>query len=73
MATYKISDILKTLLDMRKDGFEYVELSEIEPDEDEGADALASLNIAAVIAAHSFEEDYVDAVKLPEGYFHLPE
>lgn len=64
MAIYKIDDVLKPILDMKKVGYEYIEISEL-PEED---DMEACLNIDAIIDISSSEGDFVDAVQLPEDY-----
>lgn len=73
MAIYKISEILESLQSMMDDGFEYVDISEIEPDSNDPEDNLATLSLDAIIDDHSTESDLIDAVELPDGYFHLPE
>lgn len=64
MAIYKISDILESIQSMKKDGFEYIEISECEADED----SEATLFIDAIEDEYSTESDMIDSVKLPSGY-----
>lgn len=66
MAIYKISDLLHSLNKATNDGFEYVELSEVPPEDDEPACLFASYIIEACAA----EEDIIDSSELPENYFY---
>lgn len=61
MAVYKISDLLECIQSMKKDGFEYIEISETEDDEE------ATLCIGAIAEDHT-EEDFIDSVSLPSNY-----
>lgn len=67
MAIYKITDILNSIQSMRKDSFEYVDISEIIHDESYGDDG-ATLVIDAIKDISSTEEDMIDSVKLPDNY-----
>lgn len=64
MAIYKITDILSSIQSMQKDGFEYIELSEIMDDDNDDA----TLSIDAIEDSSTFENDMVDSVNLPDGY-----
>lgn len=64
MAYYKISEILDCLQDMKRDGFEYVEISELEPEEE----FLSALCLDAVEDSNSSEGEQIDSVTLPDGY-----
>lgn len=69
MAIYKLSEVLNSLKSMAREGYEYIELSEVLPEEDDDDD-LACLNIDAIISCNDTECDIIDAVKLPKNY-HL--
>ena len=67
MATYKISDLINMLHEIASDNYEYVDILELEGDEDE--DIPASLSFSAIIDDFG-EVDYesVEAVDIPENY-----
>lgn len=69
MAIYKITDVLNSIQSMRKDGYEYIDISEIMHDEsyDDNGDG-ATLVIAAIEDASFTEEDMIDSIKLPNNY-----
>lgn len=65
MATYRISNLIDKLAEIMNDGYEFVEISELE----ENDDFPACLNFNAVEynnASVDYEE--VDSVKVPENY-----
>ncbi|MCI8370921.1 MAG: hypothetical protein HFI75_00705 [Lachnospiraceae bacterium] len=71
MAIYKITDILNSIQSMRKDGYEYVDISELMPDEpyDEDDEDIGATLILNAIENDSYtEEDMIDSVKLPDNY-----
>ena len=67
MATYKISDLINMLHEIASDNYEYVDILELDGDEDE--DIPASLSFSAIIDDFG-EVDYesVEAVDIPENY-----
>ena len=67
MAIYKISDLLDSLKSAMSDGFEYVEISEIDHDEDEDFDSN-TLSLSYIESEISSEDDMIDAVTLPPNY-----
>lgn len=64
MAIYKISDLLLSLGQAAGEGFEYVDLSEVTPDDGEPACLYASY----IIETHETEDDFIDSSVLPENY-----
>ena len=64
MAIYKISDFISTLQSAQHDGYEYVDLSIIEADED--SDETLALNY--IVDSLETSEDFVDSVELPPDY-----
>lgn len=64
MAIYKIPDLLSTLQNANHDGYEYVDLSVVEADEDSGE----SLVLGYIVDSSEASEDFVDSVKLPTNY-----
>lgn len=66
MAAYKIIDLYNQLHEIASDGFEYVEISQLEADED----FPESLSFCAVETYYSGVDDYdrVDSCELPEDY-----
>lgn len=66
MFVYKITDIINTLNDMKKDGFEYVELNIIEADSEIPEDTLS---IDAIVSANETVSDQIDSIILPDDYF----
>lgn len=68
MAIYKITDILNSIQSMKKDGFEYVDISELMPDEPDDEDDGATLILSAIENDSYTEEDMIDSVKLPDNY-----
>lgn len=66
MFVYKITDIINTLDDMKKDGFEYVELNIIEADSEIPEDTLS---IDAIVSANETVSDQIDSIILPDDYF----
>lgn len=63
MAIYKVKDLLHSLNSAKKDGIQYVELSELEPQEE---DATHTLFLEYLVDAYETQEDTVDAVPLPD-------
>lgn len=65
MATYKISDLINTLHEIASDNYEYVDILELDEDDD----MPASLSFSAISDSFS-EVDYesVDSVEIPENY-----
>lgn len=61
MAVYKLSDVLECIQSMKKDGFEYIEITEADDDDE------PTLCIEAIAEDHT-EEDFIDSVSLPSNY-----
>lgn len=67
MATYKVSDLITKLHEIASDNYEYVDILELDGDEEE--DMPVSLSFYAI--ANDFEEvgfEEVEAVDIPENY-----
>lgn len=64
MAIYKIADLLSNLQNAQHDGYEYVDLSVVEADEDSGE----SLALGYIVDSYETSEDFVDSVELPPDY-----
>ena len=65
MAVYKVSDLLTQAQELTNDGYEYVEITELEPDED----APACLCFEAVVEeTYSVDFDSIDACEVPKDY-----
>lgn len=70
MFVYNISELLESLKSAQDDGFEYVSLSILDPDEDEEFDC-ETICLDYVIDDFGSEEDMIDSVPLPENYSTL--
>ena len=70
MAYYKIDEIFDIISSMKKDGFEYVDISIVDVDDDDEENVGESLFIDAVISEDESESDIIDSVTLPDAY-HL--
>ena len=64
MYVYKISELLNNLSNAQKDGFEYVNLSILEAEDD----MSETLCLDYVDSYDSSEEDIIDAIILPDDY-----
>lgn len=64
MYVYKISELLNKLSNAQKDGFEYVNLSILEAEDD----MSETLCLDYVDSYDSSEEDMIDAIILPDDY-----
>ena len=64
MYVYKISELLNNLSNAQKDGFEYVNLSILEAEDD----MSETLCLDYVDSYDSSEEDMIDAITLPDDY-----
>ena len=64
MYVYKISELLNNLSNAQKDGFEYVNLSILEAEDD----MSETLCLDYVDSYDSSEEDMLDAIILPDDY-----
>ena len=64
MYVYKISELLNNLSNAQKDGFEYVNLSILEAEDD----MSETLCLDHVDSYDSSEEDMIDAIILPDDY-----
>ncbi len=64
MYVYKISELLNNLSNAQKDGFEYVNLSILEAEDD----MSETLCLDYVDSYDSSEEDMIDAIILPDDY-----
>lgn len=66
MFVYRLSDIRAKLDELEADGFEYVDVSEIPPDDGD----VPFLSFEGISSENSsVDYDGVDAVILPEGYY----
>lgn len=70
MFVYNISELLESLKSAQDDGFEYVSLSILDPDEEDDDLDCETVVLDYVHDSSSSEEDMIDAVTLPEGYSH---
>lgn len=70
MFVYKISELLESLQSARSDGFDYVSLSLLEPDENDDELNCETLVLDYIHDATDSEEDMIDSISLPEGYHH---
>mgnify|MGYP007100379254 FL=1 len=70
MFVYKISELLESLQSARSDGFDYVSLSLLEPDENDDELNYKTLVLDYIHDASDSEEDMIDSISLPEGYHH---
>jgi len=64
MYVYKISELLNNLSNAQKDGFEYVNLSILEAEDD----MSETLCLDYIDSYDSSEEDLIDAIILPGDY-----
>ena len=64
MYVYKISELLNNLSNAQKDGFEYVNLSILEAEDD----MSETLCLDYVDSYDSSEEDMIDEIILPDDY-----
>lgn len=69
MFVYNISELLESLKSAQDEGFEYVSLSVLDPDEEDDLDC-ETVVLDYVHDSSSSEEDMIDSVTLPEGYSH---
>lgn len=70
MFVYNISELLESLKSAQDEGFEYVSLSILDPDEEDDDLDCETVVLDYVHDSSSSEEDMIDAVTLPEGYSH---
>lgn len=70
MFVYNISELLKSLKSAQDEGFEYVSLSILDPDEEDDDLDCETVVLDYVHDSSSSEEDMIDSVTLPEGYSH---
>ena len=70
MFVYKISELLESLQSARSDGFDYVSLSLLEPDENDDELNCETLVLDYIHDVSDSEEDMIDSISLPEGYHH---
>lgn len=68
MFVYNISELLESLKSAQDEGFEYVSLSILDPDEEDDDLDCETVVLDYVHDSSSSEEDMIDAVTLPEGY-----
>lgn len=68
MFVYKISELLESLNSAQEDGFEYVSLSIIEPDDSNDELDTETVCLEYVNDESSSEEDMIDSVLLPKDY-----
>lgn len=64
MSIYKISDLLNSLNSAKKDGFEYVDISIIPPEDD----MEESISLDFIEDSSSSENDMIDSVSIPDDY-----
>lgn len=69
MATYKIVDVLNSIQSMQKDGYEYINVYEVAPDDSDNDDSGTVLFVEAIEDASSTETDIIDSIALPDDYF----
>lgn len=65
MYVYKISELLNSLKQAKKDGFEYVSLSVLEAEDD----LPESVDLEYVHSKNDSETDSIDSIILPEDYY----
>ena len=70
MFVYNISELLESLKSAQDEGFEYVSLSTLDPDEEDDDLDCETVVLDYVHDSFSSEEDMIDSVTLPEGYSH---
>ena len=70
MFVYNISELLESLKSAQDDGFEYVELSILEPDGNNEDLDCETVFLTYIHESSSGEEDAIDSVTLPDGYSH---
>ena len=70
MFVYNISELLESLKSAQDEGFEYVSLSILDPDEEDDDLDCETVVLYYVHNGSSGEEDMIDSVILPEGYSH---
>ena len=68
MFVYNISELLESLKSAQDEGFEYVSLSILDPDEEDDDPDCETVVLDYVYDCSSSEEDMIDSVTLPEGY-----
>lgn len=64
MSIYKISELIESLSSARKDGFEYVEIDLIPPEDD----MSETISLDYVEDSSSSVSDMIDSVSLPDDY-----
>lgn len=69
MFVYKISELLDNLKSAQNDGYDYVELSIIESEDD----MPESISLDYIDDANSSENDIIDAITLPDDYIRSQE
>lgn len=70
MFVYNISELLESLKSAQDEGFEYVSLSVLDPDEEDDELDCETVVLDYVHDSSSSEEDMIDSVTLPKGYSH---
>lgn len=70
MFVYNISELLESLKSAQADGFEYVSLSILDPDNDDEYSDSETVVLEYVHDSSSSEEDMIDSVTLPDSYSH---
>ena len=70
MFVYNISELLESLKSAQDEGFEYVSLFILDPDEEDDELDCETVVLDYVHDSSSSEEDMIDSVTLPEGYPH---
>ncbi len=70
MFVYNISELLESLKSAQDEGFEYVSLSILDPDEEDDDLDCETVVLDYVHDSSSSEEDMLDSVTLPDGYSH---
>lgn len=64
MSIYKISKLIESLSSSRKDGYEYVEIDLIPPEDD----TSETISLDYINDSSSSVNDMIDSVPLPDGY-----
>lgn len=70
MFVYNISELLESLKSAQDEGFEYVSLSILDPDEEDDELDCETVVLDYVHDSSSSEEDMIDSIALPDGYSH---
>lgn len=64
MSTYRISELIESLSTAQEDGYEYVDISILPPEDD----MEESINLDFIEDSNSCENDMIDSISLPSDY-----